>query len=353
MTNVVGILVIVLVITRLSVSGAVQRIRQNLPDVSQAMLDETKAAHAKASAELADARKTLALVDQPMDAEAIDAMAAKVDALTKALAEAKLADLAALEADALAKKKVVATMTPQAALLRKQLDVTTEQLALLEQKKPQALKVVNLPNPRAAPQGSLEEHFLVRKNRVLHVPQEALMRLAESRLKQLQLKTDDKGRVDCAQAVELFNRANVGNKDFKLIAKLVSNRLYLVIEPRDENAGETADEIAQRTSLMQRMVRSMANRKAHARFVVWSDSFDAYVAARAQTDALEVPAGWQPVVPNYEWRELIAGALPCIPPEPPKVVPPPPPPPVTTPPPKPLIPPPPAPPKRIPNDDID
>lgn len=352
MTNVVGILVIVLVITQLGVSEAVRRIQANLPEVSPQRLADMQAQQQQAAAALASLQTRADDLARPLSEQQIDELWTRVDALREQAneAERQRTDPAPLQKQLADQRKTLQQLDADVTRMEQALTDARAVLATAMKEQPPAAKVVSLPNPRAAPQGAAEETFFCYRGRIVHVPLDGLLKYAEARIKQLQLPTDDQGRVDCARAVELFNRGGPGNAQFRLEARVLNENLYLFISPR-EGVGQTADELLDIDSASHRAIRALARRNGYATFHVWSDSYDAYLAARAVAQDYDVPAGWSPYHPNHAWRTRMPGGLKCI--QAPLPVRPPQPQPQPRPDDRPVIPPPPTPPKPVPNDDID
>jgi hypothetical protein len=354
MTNVVGILVIVLVITKLGVSDAVRRIQANLPDISVAQLEEMQTDAASTASALAAIQLRKEDLAKPLDEKQLDQIYEEIEKQKLAVAalEKQPIDMVATTKQIDQAKKSIQQLDAQSKSLAKQ---SADALALLQTastKAPPAAKNVFLPNPRAAPKDAVAEYFICKKGKVIHVPLEGLARLTESRIRRLKTKPNAKGEVDCTAFIAAFNRADqtTGHRQFKLTARATNGYLYLYIATRGD-LGESADQLLESTSDFSRQTRAISRRKAYIRYLVWSDSFDAYLAARATSQKAKVAAGWYPYYPTYEWRIRMPGNLKCLPaeqpPKPPVVAPKPP---VK---PKPVIPPPVVPPKKVPNDDID
>jgi hypothetical protein len=113
-----------------------------------------------------------------------------------------------------------------------------------------------------------------------------------------------------------------------------------------ENWGESVDEILALGSEYREVIARIDRRRFYIRFLVWPDSFAAYIAARRIAGDEGLPAGWEPQTRTDEYRVRLEGNLRCGPPPPPK--PKPPPKPGEKPAPKP-----PQPPRQFPDDVID
>ena len=355
-TNVVGILVIVLVITQLGVSSAVNRIRSSLPEVSVEELEKQKnetndlRAMAAKMSEGTDAIESQVAIDESL----VESAKATIEKLSAELAVIELAISQAERANLL-----VEGLAESAKDLQAQLAAALQEEAALKAKlaaaptaPAPAPKEVNLPNPRSAPKGASALVVFCTGNRALALPQEGLQNLAEARIRQLRLPMDKDGAVDGSKLVEYFERVDVGNRQFRLRVRLYNFVPYLVFEPR-AMAGDTIEAMHKGESSVGVELHRADAKKQFARFLVWSDSFDAYAQARVIADQAKLPAGWEPMLPNQVYQVSLAGVVkvqrPPPPPPPPKD-PPPPPPPVKPPAGEPPI----APPKPpLPKDDID
>ncbi len=358
LTDVMGFLVMLLMLMHLGVSDAVRRLLMAGEQVVEIAPDEL----VKAKEQSADLKKLLDAVRQrwtdisgslALDrTQAID-MARIAGELRKELEEKPPAtvDLAQLQKQIDDRRKrseeldkQVTTALTEVARLRALLDQTpAPQL-------PPA-NVVRLPNPRPAPPGAQPVLFLCRGDRVWHVDAETLQERAETAVRAF-IRQQYPGRrdfslpIDCKKLVDYFEKANVGDTQFRLHAKFENNGITLLLERRP-NTGEPADRIKAPSSIFQRALKRADRRKTFARFVVWPDGFGVYQTARHLCDEAEIAGGWDPTATPEEWKVRLAGVFKCIE-EPVKPAPPPPPPPVN---PQPAPPPPPRPP--LPKDEID
>ena len=167
MTNVVGILVVLLAVTQLGVSTAVKRIRSNLPDVDVPQLEQV--------------RKEMALLDKKLsalqaewdklepqykkDSNCLVILKRKVDPEKASRHEDLLQALALLSED---NKKIEGSQENlQAAIekLKKELEKVRKDLAALEKKTKPPEKIVRIPNPRPAPKDAEGEWFVCRQGK--------------------------------------------------------------------------------------------------------------------------------------------------------------------------------------------
>lgn len=353
MTNVVGILVIVLVVTQLGVNDAVDRISASeAEELAKLQLDVQKAEEELAPRleEIKDRdpeqmiKRLKELVNQIADAEADLAglvemrQAAEADSL-KPVEEAKQLIAQQKKAEEELKQQI-RELQNAVASLEARLESTPER----EIKPP---KIVQLPNPRSAPDGAQPVIFYCRQGRValLDVP------AAQNRTKWLDFQINRRRLGDPAKGIECgklfadFNREKFRDKNFELQLEARGRYPYIVFVER-ENWGESVDEILAPGSDYRDVIARIDPRRFYVRFLVWPESFEAYIAARQIASEKDLLAGWEPQTRTDEYRVRLESNLRCGPPPPPK--PKPPPKPGEKPPPKP-----PQPPRQFPDDVID
>lgn len=364
MTNVVGILVILLVVTQVGVRDALDRIRRSLPDVSAAQLADLRQTAATGKQELA---RLIAVSreldpDEERDQAAVLALKEDIARLREALKDKELPEVSL---DAV--REAVATLLQQLKERNEQLRRIQEEIArvkaLLDDTPPRKApppKVVRLPNPRPAPPGARPLWFTCCHNRVAFADTEAFAPLALERVRTArqgllyrapgklaahglkkwksardrQVVLEEQLVYDPDKLVALFRQRDIGTRDYRLVVRVLGDlaRENLFVQPR-RGGGETARQIAFGTSRYQSRLRRIDPAKHYVRFLVWPDSFEAYIEARRILERHTLAAGWV-IHSSPDWH--IAGnfglnlhgekAPPPPPPAPPKPRPPPPPP---------------------------
>jgi len=150
--------------------------------------------------------------------------------------------------------------------------------------------------------------------------------------------------------VAAFERDTIRDRDFQLEFTYRGRMPYVVFARRNtanDTAGETAEQIRSSTSHFQTFVKRLDPQQYYLRFLVWPDSFAAYLTARSVAQDRGLPAGWDPQTGQGEYQVPLGGKLRCGPPPPPRPQPPQPQPP------KPQPPKPQPPPRPTPSDTID
>lgn len=338
LTNVVGILLIILIFALISGQEVVKRVRGFVDEVSDQQL-------AAAAAELESLRQLVE--SQRQRWETLEARRPQ-DELTL---ERQRQLLAQLQADL--EKLAAAQIDPD--LLRQQLEerrrkVQEIEAAIREREEllaslkarlaetpaqgPAETQVVNLPDPRPAPSGAQPVTFLCRHGRIVPLDTPTLQQEAQTVLRSAQRLIDRKEGLDCERLKELFEKRFVGDRYVRLKVRIGGDgKPYLLVEHREEAGEETAN-ISKRTSLFNRALANLNPQKHYLEFRVWSDSFETYLAARNEAARHGLTAGWTPYPDNgdywigfgIDFATLCQGATPPKPAPPPDPNRPPPPP---------------------------
>ena len=319
LTNVVGILVIVLVAVQLSSQEAASKIAEQLDKVDPqevARLEEA-AAKAKQQAEAAsaalreqrqsknDPKAELARLEAALRVEedlAKDAAERAAELEKKRVADLKAAEEAAKRAAAEQAKKEAERKAAQDRLAAMQREF--ENLPVLTA--PPA-KEVRLPDPRPAPAGVKEFHVLCREGRIWLVDIPALQEKAQKRadfvVRSKKLDPDgDTWLADGKTFVEEFNKAPVKDEGFEITLEVVNNRWTRLVLTRMKGRGEPADEAVKPTGEFARALRRLKPESHVVRFFVWPDSFEEYLRVRELTGERGYAAGWEPMTSPDEYR---------------------------------------------------
>ena len=311
MTNVVGILVILLTVTQLGVGQAVERIKGAV----------TEEAMEESQQNVKELREKLALEKEQL--ETIKELTQKKDNVNveeqQALAEKlkkELEKLKEIRVDIDKLKKQIAERDKQVQTLEKEIVTREKELADIKAKlaktpdpgpTPNA-KIVNLPNPRDAPKGAKPIEYICRHGRVIRVEIPVLQQLAYQAIAQSRLVTAPEQAVDCAKLEELFENKNVGNRDWRIKLKAVGGVPYLLLELR-EGRGDTTERLSKSNALFRQEIRKINPQLFYLDFRVWADSYDTYLVARSYADQRDLMAGWSALDPNSDFRVPLGGNL--------------------------------------------
>jgi chemotaxis protein histidine kinase CheA len=384
LTNVVGILVIVLVAVQLSSQDAA---RQIVEEYEKKISPEERAkAEEHAEEVVKDLKRVEKLIQREKKLQAGDPEK-ELQELKDELK--KLEGLAKKEAAAAEKKRQEAEA--KKAEVMEQIDGLHKQLAELEEKsdkvevqraalmtelketrapKPPPVKEVRLPTPKPSfmfvknSKGEPELknlqplYVLCRGDRIIPFPIKGLSwkenpnleRWFERTLKSLKIAADKDGWLipnpalyqsyeEMADAIVKESEEKPlnlrGFDDFEISIKRAGANLNLVLIPK-ENAGEKINRAATKTSDFNKLLFALATDKNpyfYIRYLVEPDAFETYLEVRNFTDSWTMPgnalvqgwaAGWEPIPSNTFKREYFAGvrAGEKPPPAPPSTTPP-------------------------------
>ncbi len=350
MTNVVGILVLVLIVTQMSVAEVVTRItaENQIDEEAVAELDQQLEIE---RTELRDLEKILV---NPIN---VDAEKLRQELrLNKDLLERKKALLAQKEKEknefaikmvkdeemAAKNTKLIADTAAKRQELDKLLSTSLEKKAKLSAQLDKTPRVkapadieISIPNPRPAPAGIKQLMIICSGNRIYPVNIDAFRKDAEVKAKSIvnrfNLKRDPAKGIDSAKFKQHYEKLKQQD-DFFDVEYYVQGERWprFRLIPR-ENKGGFGKELINPRSRLRRWFSTVDFSKYYARFYVLPDSFDSYVMARRFFSKSKILAGWDPQNANWVLTSHVPGGIELGPPRPK----PPPPPPGTRPPAKP------------------
>jgi len=339
MTNVVGILVIVLSVTQLGVRDAVQRVSVKMGiDPERLAAVEAKLAEAEKVRKALNMKWRMRRLYESEDPAPIKEEFERQIELTEAEIEElettrqkKLEQAEKNREELLAKieqqKQEVEQMKEQVVSADKELAALRALLAETPDREMLPAKQVHLPDPRPAPEGSKPLIFFCRNDRVMFVDVDGLRDRAQKRakyhIKRRNLDRDPAKGIDGKVLAEMFNEG-VPLKQGGITAKLevpgAWPRLHLI---PDDDAGENTEQIERSTSGYRKLVQRIDENKFYAQFLVWPDSYENYLVARRIATESGLLAGWRPMSEGQEYRVALQGGIRCGPPPKPKPKPPP------------------------------
>lgn len=306
LTNVVGILLIILIFTVLNGADAVRRIKGFVDQISEAQLQQALAQSRLLHEALEKHQDYLGKLEDEAPRER-----ASLEAYQKLIAELNqdLETLASAKVDAAQLTKEVDQRRVEAAAMEKDIEAKQKEIAGLKARlaekpaqgpSPDA-KIVNLPDPREAPKGAKPITFLCRKGRIVPVDAAALQAKAMEVTKAASRVAIKNDRVDAERLGDIFEKRFVGDRYCQLKLRTGGDaRPYLAVEPRPD-AGEAAEAIAKRTSQFHRWIQGIDPSRFYLEFRVFGDSFDEYLAARNAAARQGLSAGWTPYDAKAEY----------------------------------------------------
>ncbi|MBY0587157.1 hypothetical protein K2X85_08275, partial [bacterium] len=183
-------------------------------------------------------------------------------------------------------------------------------------------KIVGLPNPRAVPDNFKPVYYVCYGGRVAAIDIDSAIKYVVDTIKSRALKAE--GVCDCPRGVEIFQQEKLGNEQFLLEFREINKAPHMVVKLRDDQ-GTIQRLIGRPNSPYRRDLAAINPDAQYARFLVWPDSHEVYIAARKECEEANVPAGWQPMGPKDEWILNLQGYFQCEGYVPPPPAPPPPP----------------------------
>lgn len=339
LTNVIGFLLILLALMKLSVGEAVERIRVLDPETFGVTADDLENARRRAerAAQVLTAVEGQAQsLSQEMQllkvAAGPDAKKDDSEAMSAARAEAALKQL----------KSQKQSLERKAIITEAELERLKDRIAKLPQPRALPGKTVRLPDPRPAPEGMQAFWILCKNERVVPVDigeiREAVKRRVTSRRMVAQLKwrpppearsrggfgqvnpaladkKDEKPKAqpelifDPDKTRALFDQRPLLTRDLSVTLKTFDDRdtANLLLDVR-QFGGEAVDKLKQPESRFREAVAEAKEKNRYFRFMVTPESYDAYLEARALADEQNIPCGWE-ILNRDEWEVGLGGIV--------------------------------------------
>ena len=315
MTNVVGILVVLLAVTQLGVRDAVRQIQSNLPSVTEDELLDVRNEAEAVHAELAALQTNRAGVSGGNMQAAIRALEERIKALEKSIVGLRpsVGDTGPLEKEADSLRTRLKNVEKSVVEDRKRLAEISDRLDKIPVPKKLPAHVVRLPNPRPAPKGAPCFWFTCSNNRIAFLDAAAMRSMAKERVEKTggRLTQDARSRFTSGlkgpgmkkkpqpaatyngeKVMEYFEQRDIGTRDYRLTVRLNSNRREELFATHRANAGEAARGLRAAYSKYRRALKNVAEKKGYVRFAVCGDSFEVYTAAREILEEQGLLAGW-------------------------------------------------------------
>ena len=107
---------------------------------------------------------------------------------------------------------------------------------------------------------------------------------------------------------EFHRGAALGDDNFELKLTASGRNPKLVFQSK-KDGGETAETLRGGRSKFERRIRQIDKNRFYAQFLVWPDSFEAYIEARKLCSDRDLLAGWKAQTANAEYTEDLATDL--------------------------------------------
>lgn len=314
LTNVVGILMIILILVQLNAGQALRQIISELPEVSveefeqiqeeaqeveeeyeeqKEYVEQVREEHARNSEELSELMPQLTAVETALEESDIPLL--DVDTIREELEE-KRKELAE-------KRESVNEMIKEEQRLRALLEDTPDV-------DPPAPETVRLPASRPLPENAVLQRYLVYDGLVYHMDMDAAMeevirewRNVRSRMEHE--RADGQVIYDQERLAEHLNRRidRVGNADVEILNHPRWDRLRLEITP-SEGRGAAVETAGDMLSPFRSEIQRYRGTNNVVWFLVMPDQFREYLRLREICDDLGLNVGWE-VVNNPRMRRTI------------------------------------------------
>ena len=356
MTNVVGILVLVLIVAQMGVADVVSRVVSET-QIDQDMLDAAIVDLQDKSQEKQELQRILyepLTIDIDQQREELARKKELLERRKQLLAEKRQEQnqyALKIEQDkkqAEENKKAIAESAEQRETLEKLITTSLEQKAQLEamieatpQTKVAADIEISIPNPRPALKGATQLLLLCVNNQLYPANVEKFRESAEVKAKELiyryKLLRNPAQGIDPKEFGKRFERLKDQDEFFDIEYFVHEGRqARLRFVPRADRGASMKEVANRRSRIYKKWLSGIDPNKYYARFYVLPDSYEIYTAVRRAFSEANVLAGWVPQHQNWVYTTTVPGIVLGPPPKP---TPPPKTPPADAPPKKPAPPP--------------
>ncbi len=304
MTNVVGILLILLAVTQLGVGDAVKRIQHAESGKADEEYQKTVSKTHQLAGDLEQEKARPKEINAALP-EHQAGLAKKQNEIVEV--KLQIAELEKIQAETEKTLKETEAQRQKVRLLETQFAQIDEQVARLKAQldatpgppPPPPPKIVTLPNPRAAPKDAHPVEFVCQYGRIVPFNPGGLRRIAQVRINRSQKELRKGDRIDCKKLTAIFEEEDIGNAYFRLKIKTENGVPRLLLHQRPD-AGDGAADLPDRKSTYQQILSEVDKKKEYLRFHVYPDSYGTYLAAReVALRPYNLNAGWDPAYPGH------------------------------------------------------
>lgn len=314
MTNVVGILVLVLIVTQLSVKEVVETVLKD-NQVDAAQVEEAKQKLEEKKKEAEDLERILVApedIDSERQKEELQKKKELLERQKKLLAEKKKKQnefalkIKDDEAKAQANKKMIADTAKKRAELQTLITTSLDEKAKLQamlsktpkRQAPADIKV-SIPNPRPPPTGAKQVPIICVDNKVYPLNIEVFRKRAELQAKAIIARAKIVKDPEKGYDPEKFTKFWVKLKDqddMFDVEYYVQGKRYprIRFKPREGRGGTDRQLVNPRSKVRANYLNSLDGSKYYARFYVLPDSYDVYLTARRLFNEKNILSGWDP-----------------------------------------------------------
>lgn len=327
LTNVVGVLMIILILVQVNVAQALKKIVSELPPASPEEVQKLREQAQKQIEEQTKQKQEIdkILTEKKKNEEELKKLEPQLAALETTAAQTKvpLLDVESVRKKIEEQKKLVETRKKEMDALLAEQQRLKSLLDTTPIVTPPASKVVRIPNSRPIPDKAKIERYLMSGGQLYYLDIEAAkklvlsdLRAAGQRLEFGKEKAADGSRktiYDQTKVVAHFTQRRLAlrNLDVRVTASKTSTRTSLQLLPRP-GQGENVEVAAQITSRFQNDLRRFKNSNTVVWLHVFKDSFEQYLRVRDICDTVGVAVGWDAVttaayaegMPEFEVNKL-------------------------------------------------
>lgn len=285
MTNVVGILIVLLVVVHVGASSAVRRVSVSPTQraVSSAELDTQRKAAVRAHDDLERSRKdwTHAAAARP-DLRKVGDLQRRLDELNEL---GRLPNRIPGDPDMTAVRNEIDSLKSHGKDAAGKIDTARAELATTRNRKKPDPVELRVPVLRAAPKQLEPLHFVVRGGRILPFD---MSKPFETALRKALGRDPSKKPIDASELpkiVKYFDDHDVGNEYFRIRLENLTILLRIKFEGRPAQLGETAEQLTLGDSVYSKAIGAAKPSTHYINYLVWSDSFATYLKARAISEA--------------------------------------------------------------------
>ena len=318
MTNVVGILIILLVVTQLNVGDAVRRIKaaRRSESIPEEVLLQTREEYNSVTLLQEEVKKQW----NEHKGKKLE-MEAKEKQLCRLLGELEQSGTACDKLPTEQELKIeVAKLKGRLKIIEEEIKKAERALrsneselaeAIATQPKPSELCV---PTLSPAPENLRPIYFVCRHDKICPLDAEVI---SERLLSAVRKATGKRGKNitinsrDASKIANYFDKHDVGDEYFRLKVRDLHVCLLLTTEHRSPPKGETPDQLTNRQSIYTKTINEADPSKQFVKFYVWSDSFDAYLAAKELAERKGLRGNWAPFGENETLSEILGGGGPA------------------------------------------
>jgi membrane-associated HD superfamily phosphohydrolase len=311
LTNVIGFLLIMLVLLQLGMSQAIERIREIDPtafSISEADVEKSEERAKQRSEEIVESQQEAEALSEEMALLKDPSKATDADVIPLDQAKQQLTDVKSKVDE---KEKEQKIKQAEVARLKERMGRTPRKAAPPPNE-------IRMPDPRGAPAGSSAMWVMCKDDGVTMIDVDLVRAEIKKRLKDpraraaLMKKTlggAAQGVYDPDKVRDLFRQKPYKTRDYAAQVKTFDNRASANIEiAMLPGGGEDIKQMKRATSKFRRTLKTAKEKNKYIRFLVYPDSFEAYLTARSITDQANVAAGWE-IFRRNSWEMSLGGDI--------------------------------------------